>query len=671
MSTADQLVDSQFPPDEEQGRVIHSRSKTIIVEANAGATKTTTLAFRIREAIKLNVRPESILVLTFTDPACEAMRIALHTVGVPPALVRRIKIQTIDAFAATVLRSLEPKAAPVKRTPEDVAPVVIQAMHRLGMSADSGFIERFLNTARWLKGTLALSEAAWNGEEINEELAENLGIEFSHVQLFRAYENLRYPIADGVDMPQFRMEADATYDLARQLAEPEPMTYLHEIPAWPRSIRLLLVDEMHDTNRAMYVILKALLDTNPCYFCGVGDVDQVIHSQSGADHQYMGREVSFGKREVTRYTLTKTRRFGKELATVSGQLAHKPYASDASHPTKVTVKTYNNQTTTSCESVLISTLREWKRTPQAQLAGLAILLRHSWQSIDIENALIHADIEYQTKGFVSYLRQPEVLLIRALLAMATGNYEQLNSAATRADVVRAVVFFCCVKLDHDHYESEAQTQEDRLASAIRAIDQSKESLEAFMEYQVMQKTAPDLAVRMRTAVALAQRQGTQEGWFDEVLDALDIQSWIKRVFIERQRRIDALKYFEGLKRAARMFETAAQFFDSMGALETKNLPTRSLQKDAMRAARAERNTLTLSLIPAVKGLEFEHVVMPYLDRDVFPSAVSNNDRDERNLFYVAITRARSALTLIASASRPSEFAQQINERSRRLGAHSR
>ena len=223
-----------------------------------------------------------------------------------------------------------------------------------------------------------------------------------------------------------------------------------------------------------------------------------------------------------------------------------------------------------------------------------------------------------------------------------------------------MVFFCGVQLDHD--ESEAESQEERLASAIRAIDQSKESLAAFMEYQVLQKTAPALAQRMRAAITIAQNQGMQEGWFDAFLDALDIQSWIKRVFIERQRRIDALKYFEGLKRAARLFKTAEQFFDSMGALETKNVPTASSQKNAMRAASAKRNTLTLSLIPAVKGLEFEHVVMPYLDQGIFPFTASHQDRDERNLFYVGITRARSALTVIASEKAPSDFVGQLRPR---------
>ena len=656
MSTADQLVASPFPPSDEQDAIQRSRAKTIIVEANAGAAKTTTLAFRIRWAIELNVPPEAIQVLTFTEPACEAMRIALATVGVPPALVRRIKIQTFDAFSATVLRSIEPRLPPIKNTPEDVAPVVAQAMHSVDLGADSGFVERFLNTSNWLKGTLALNEATWNGEHIDEDWAENNGIEFSHVQLFRAYENLRYPIADGIDMPHFRWTFDATYDLARQLADPEPMTYLDEIPAWPRTIRLLMVDEMHDTNRAMYVILKTLLDTNPCYFCGVGDVDQVIHSQSGADHQYMGPHVSFGKREVARYPLTATRRFSKALAAASGRLAHKPYASESSHPTQIKVQTYNLDQGSSCVDVLTAALRDWKQ--QAQMADVAILLRHAWQSIDIENALVNAGMPYQTKGFVSYLQQPEVLLIRALLAVATGQYEQLNAAATRAQVVKALVFFCGVQLDHD--QSEAETQDERLTSAIAAIDQSKESLAAFIEYQILQKTAPALAQRMRSAIDIAQTAGERAGWFDDFLDALDIQTWIKRVFIERQRRADALKYFEGLKRAARLFKTAGQFFDNMGTLETKHAPTNSQQKNAMRAASAKRNTLTLAIIPAVKGLEFEHVVMPYLDRGAFPFDGTQRPQDERNLFYVGITRARSALTVICAEDHPSEFVAHLS-----------
>ena len=72
------------------------------------------------------------------------------------------------------------------------------------------------------------------------------------------------------------------------------------------------------------------------------------------------------------------------------------------------------------------------------------------------------------------------------------------------------------------------------------------------------------------------------------------------------------------------------------------------------SAALRKNTLTLATVAAVKGLEFEHVVLPYLAQGEFPSAHAD-PREERNLFYVAITRARSALTLLASEARPSEF----------------
>ena len=40
---------------------------------------------------------------------------------------------------------------------------------------------------------------------------------------------------------------------------------------------MVLVDEMHDMNAASFRVLRELLDSTPCQFCGVGDRDQVIY----------------------------------------------------------------------------------------------------------------------------------------------------------------------------------------------------------------------------------------------------------------------------------------------------------------------------------------------------------------------------------------------------------
>ena len=56
---------------------------------------------------------------------------------------------------------------------------------------------------------------------------------------------------------------------------------------------------------------------------------------------------------------------------------------------------------------------------------------------------------------------------------------------------------------------------------------------------------------------------------------------------------------------------------------------------------------------AAKGLEFEHVIVPGLNRGEF--ATGGDSVDNRNLLYVAMTRARQRLTLMCDRDRPSAY----------------
>ena len=62
-----------------------------------------------------------------------------------------------------------------------------------------------------------------------------------------------------------------------------------------------------------------------------------------------------------------------------------------------------------------------------------------------------------------------------------------------------------------------------------------------------------------------------------------------------------------------------------------------------------RSRLRLSTIHQAKGLEFEVVFVIMLCEGAFPSArsieVLDGEEEERRLFYVAVTRARSQLYL--------------------------
>ena len=86
------------------------------------------------------------------------------------------------------------------------------------------------------------------------------------------------------------------------------------------------------------------------------------------------------------------------------------------------------------------------------------------------------------------------------------------------------------------------------------------------------------------------------------------------------------------------------------------------------------NHVSLMTIHSSKGLEFPFVYVVGLEENLFPSQLSLHSRsdleEERRLFYVAITRAKSACTLSYASSRftwgqlissePSRFIDEIN-----------
>ena len=72
--------------------------------------------------------------------------------------------------------------------------------------------------------------------------------------------------------------------------------------------------------------------------------------------------------------------------------------------------------------------------------------------------------------------------------------------------------------------------------------------------------------------------------------------------------------------------------------------------DLLGQARGAFPTIRMYSIPASKGLEFDHVIIPDVNGGVF----DGTNQEERNLFYVAASRARKELTMTYQ-TRPSSF----------------
>ena len=107
IDNAPQFIPKRITPTAEQVAIQTAQKKVVLIDANAGAAKTTTLALRLAEALHRGRAPERMLALVFTEAARVAQRQRLLEVGVPLGVVKRLTIDTFDAFAAKVLLQLE------------------------------------------------------------------------------------------------------------------------------------------------------------------------------------------------------------------------------------------------------------------------------------------------------------------------------------------------------------------------------------------------------------------------------------------------------------------------------------------------------------------------------------------------------------------------------------
>ena len=147
-----------------------------------------------------------------------------------------------------------------------------------------------------------------------------------------------------------------------------------------------------------------------------------------------------------------------------------------------------------------------------------------------------------------------------------------------------------------------------------------------------------------------------DGMLDAMLQALDMSHLAMLRWVERQRCADAVAHLEGLQQAALIFDSAAAFFRHVNALE--------LSYEQLNAGKGKSTSLILSDIPSVKGLEFERVIIPFIERGEFPADNGGTLDDERNLMYVAMTRCSHSLTLMFSQQRPSAFEEAMLSGSR-------
>ena len=655
MTSAPRFIPTALQPNDEQTAIQTAHDRVILVEANAGAAKTTTLALRIGETLARGLPPSAVLALVFTPEAREVMRQRLLDVGIAPALAAAVRIDTFDSFAEAVLAAYEGVATPCVAAAKALHEHVLQAIDAvsrkyalrydgLEIATHNLAISQFLDLQLSIKARMALPADA--DELGHAETAELMGLPLTQLLTFLEYEEVRL---GPFDEARFRGPFDATYDLARYL-DTRPDIAEH-LPTYPT----VVCDELHDMNEASFRILLALLGKGKSFFVGAGDKDQVIHATLGADAQYLRERFDQQFAGLRRLPLATTYRHGPQLALAMGKFKNKPSQSGLSSDTTIDRRHYPAGDWQQAAELAVAAIRQWEKARKQSGGGLgecAILIRDSHQSIAIENALMQADIGYRCHALAPYLQREEILFMRGMLAIALGDLASVSSKDIRKAIVEALVLFGDLDLSELYFPGADRAPSHRVALewAQKMIADEPSSLQGFFSGMIDEQgsgTAQGRPARQRIVATVRYLQGLPadtpaDAALREVWARMGLEARIKRLYVYPQEAEVVLRSVHGFIDLA-----------SRAGLILQALSAWIGGSEAAASKRKSKNLVTLERVATAKGKEYCHVILPFLESGEFPRSKAVA-ADEANLFYVGATRAKARLTLLL----PDQPAQQ-------------
>lgn len=591
----------------------------LLVIAGAGTGKTMTLAHRVAWLIVEGVDPERLLLLTFTRRAAEAMKRRVETI-VSRALGGKaaVKLPWSGTFHAVGNRLLRRYAANLGLDPGfsvldrgDAADLIDVVRHEKGLSKKA---RRFPKKdtclaiySRCVNARMPLADALRITFPWCSEWEAELGALFrAYVERKQANQSLDY---DDLLLYWTHLVADS------EIAA--------EIGGWFDHV---LVDEYQDTNLLQADILESLKPDGRGVTV-VGDDAQSIYSFRAAE---VGNILDFSDRfepRATVVTLEENYRSSQPILDTANALiaaSERQYRKrlftsrkGGVKPDYVTVEDGESEVDYVVERILAN------RESGMALKNQAVLFRGAHHSDRLELELVRRNIPYVKYGGLKFLEAAHVKDFLAVLKWAENPRNQV--AAFR--VLKLIPGFgpaaasrCFEYLALNDFEATSLT-------AWNAPSQGREDWTGFVG----------------TFVALAARELTDPSWQDQ----LDVtRRWYQPQLERLYDSIDTREAdLEQLQQIAARYPTRERFLTEL------TLDPPSAAGDKAGDPLLDEDYLVLSTVHSAKGQEWDAVFLLAVSDGSFPSEFAAGKpeliEEERRLLYVAMTRAKQSLHLVA------------------------
>ncbi|MES3031962.1 MAG: UvrD-helicase domain-containing protein [Patescibacteria group bacterium] len=644
---------------EQREAAVHMNGPLLII-AGAGAGKTKTITHRIVNLIKEGVAPERILAVTFTNKAAKEMRERI--IGEIEKNVRgQEKVPFVSTFHSLGVYIIKENAR-------------ILGLTKHFTILDEGESTRFVKE---ILKELGIDPKQYDPKKIKNIISREKG-KFTHLadytereasgtntlskivaQVWNLYEKQKMK-ENSLDFDDLLLKATKLLKDNAEIRKmyQEKWEYVH-------------IDEYQDTNEVQYLMSKMLAENNK-NICVVGDADQNIYSWRGANlKNILSFEKDYPDAKIV--LLEENYRSTKNILEAANVVIKKnKYRPDKNLFTKnetgEKIGLYEAlEENDEADFVATKILEIWDRgtdllsrgvsqadeprgsAPRARgdsdpakaesvtLSDIAILYRANFQSRALEEAMLRYNIPYQVLG-VKFFERKEIKDTLAYLRAAL-NRDSLSDIKRIINFpVRGIGKVTLVKIFAGETESLPAKMRIKINNFYETLEEIKEKIHSTKTSEVIK------FVVKKTGIEAELSSGSEED--------------MERLENIRELATLALKYdnLANAQENARGVEKLLE--DASLASDQDSLIINQEKKEKI-------NAVKLMTVHAAKGLEFKYVFVTGLENGLFPHQRHNEDasmdsEEERRLFYVAITRARSKLFLSFANFRTIFGSRQIN-----------
>ncbi|GAA8608789.1 ATP-dependent helicase [Helicobacter pylori] len=620
-----------------------------LVIASAGTGKTSTIVGRILYLLDNGIKPEEILLLTFTNKASNEMiaRVAKYSKS-----SSKIEAGTFHAVAYRYLKEHYPNLS--LKQPKELKKLLESIVDTKNAIDD----DKKPYTSQHLYALYSLYTNALKQEDFSAWLSHKNP---EHMPYAAFYEN----ILDEFENTKKKHNYIDYNDLL--------LLFKQAMLERPSPYKEVLCDEFQDTNPLQESILDAI--NPPSLFC-VGDYDQSIYAFNGADISIISNFTQKYKNAQV-FTLTKNYRSSKEILDLANQVIQhneRIYPKNlevvkSGHFNKPALLNYNDNIA-QCQDIA-------KRiVMRKNFKEVAVIFRNNASADQLEAALRSHNVPSKRKGSASFFESKEVALALDICALIF-NPKDIMAAIhvlshisdigsnTAKDIHEALMLLgngdLKLALIQPNKEAKIYTKKKEITSMglfeeIFALENSSRFNsvidKAFHSHPVLMHPKISLnGAKMLSDFFILYTKApihSPSALIKHILESAFFQTFKTRLLKERSKNKDG-SYNEFKKpQAQKRFNEKMDLLSSL-AKNYQNLG-RFLNGTLIGSSEATQGEgVNLLSVHASKGLEFKDVYIIDLMEGRFPNHKLMNTgggiEEERRLFYVAITRAKENLWL--------------------------